>query len=92
MTGRPQEVEHASCSSDKARKLLQYKTSVDLDTGLASMVEAIRRRGTRDFKYHIDLEIINERTSEDLERPVVLRRWVGGAWSRCLNRASAGRC
>ena len=35
MTGRPQEVEHASCSSDKARKLLQYKTSVDLDTGLA---------------------------------------------------------
>jgi UDP-glucose 4-epimerase len=62
MTGRPQEVEHASCSSDKARKLLQYKTSVDLDTGLASMVEAIRRRGTRDFKYHIDLEIINEKT------------------------------
>jgi UDP-glucose 4-epimerase len=62
MKGRPQEVEHASCSSDKARKLLQYKTSVDLDTGLASMVEAIRRRGTRDFKYHIDLEIINEKT------------------------------
>ncbi len=62
MTGRPQEVEHASCSSDKARKLLKYKTSVDLDTGLASMVEAIRRRGTRDFKYHIDLEIINEKT------------------------------
>jgi UDP-glucose 4-epimerase len=62
MKGRPQEVEHASCSSDKARKLLQYKTSVDLDTGLAHMVDAIRKRGTRDFKYHIDLEIINEKT------------------------------
>jgi len=62
MTGRPQEVEHASCSSDKARKLLQYKTSVDLDTGLAHMIDAIKKRGTRDFKYHIDLEIINEKT------------------------------
>jgi UDP-glucose 4-epimerase len=62
MAGRPQEVEHASCSSNKARKLLQYKTSVDLDTGIAKMIEAIRRRGTRDFKYHIDLEIVNEKT------------------------------
>jgi UDP-glucose 4-epimerase len=62
MPGRPQEVEHASCSSDKARRLLQYKTSVDLDTGLARMIEAIRKRGVRDFKYHLDLEIINEKT------------------------------
>ena len=62
MAGRPQEVEHASCSSNKARKLLRYKTSVDLDTGIAKMIEAIRRRGTRDFKYHIDLEIVNEKT------------------------------
>ena len=58
MPGRPQEVEHATCSSDKARKLLQYKTTVDLDTGLARMIEAIRRKGTREFKYHLDLEII----------------------------------
>jgi UDP-glucose 4-epimerase len=60
--GRPHEVERATCSSDKARKLLQYKTSVDLDTGLARMIEAIRKRGVRDFKYHIDLEIINDKT------------------------------
>jgi UDP-glucose 4-epimerase len=62
MPGRPQEVEHATCSSDKARKLLQYKTTVDLDTGLARMIEAIRKKGVRDFKYHLDLEIINEKT------------------------------
>ena len=62
MPGRPQEVEHATCSSNKARKLLQYKTTVDLDTGLAWMIEAIRKKGVRDFKYHLDLEIINEKT------------------------------
>jgi UDP-glucose 4-epimerase len=62
MPGRPQEVEHASCSSDKARALLQYKTTVDLDTGLSLMIEAIKRRGVRDFKYHIDLEIVNDLT------------------------------
>jgi UDP-glucose 4-epimerase len=62
MPGRPQEVEHATCSSDKARKLLQYNTTVDLDTGLARMIEAIRKKGVRDFKYHLDLEIINEKT------------------------------
>jgi UDP-glucose 4-epimerase len=41
---------------------LEYKTSVDLDTGLARMIEAIRKRGVRDFKYHLDLEIVNEKT------------------------------
>ena len=31
---RPQEVKHATCSADKARKLLNYKTTVDLKTGI----------------------------------------------------------
>ncbi|HUB48644.1 MAG TPA: NAD-dependent epimerase/dehydratase family protein, partial [Acetobacteraceae bacterium] len=62
MPGRPQEVEHATCSSEKARELLGYKTTVDLDTGLAQMIEAIKKRGVRDFKYHIGLEIINDKT------------------------------
>ena len=59
---RPKEVKHAICSSDKARRLLDYKTTVDLDEGLAQMIEFIRQRGTREFKYHIDLEIVSERT------------------------------
>src|SRR5262249_11929823 len=62
LPGRPQEVEHAICSSDKARRLLDYRTTVNLDDGLARMIEWIRKRGTRTFKYHIDLEIENERT------------------------------
>ena len=90
MAGRPQEVEHASCSSNKARKLLQYKTSVDLDTGIAKMIEAIRRRGTRDFKYHIDLEIVNEKTPRTLEGAPLLIRFNSRLW-RPRYRASAGR-
>ena len=31
---RPNEVKHANCSSDKARKLLNYKTTVNLDNQL----------------------------------------------------------
>lgn len=59
---RPKEVKHAICSSDKARTLLDYKTTVSLDDGIAKMIEFIDKRGVRDFKYHIDLEIINDKT------------------------------
>lgn len=60
--GRPQEVKTAICSSAKARKLLGYATTVDLDTGLARMISYIRQRGPRPFQYHLPLEIVNERT------------------------------
>jgi UDP-glucose 4-epimerase len=59
---RPQEVAHAVCSSDKARALLDYRTTVSLDDGLARMIDFIGRRGVRPFKYHIDLEIVNAKT------------------------------
>lgn len=60
--GRPQEVFLANCSAEKARRLLDYKTQVKLRDGLISVIEYIKDRGTRSFKYHIDLEIINEKT------------------------------
>ena len=59
--GRPQEVKVALCSSDKARQLLGYKTSTDLETGLTSLVEWIKNRGPRAFDYHLPIEIRNER-------------------------------
>lgn len=59
---RPQEVKHAVCSSDKARKLLKYKTTVDLKDGIQKTYEYIKKKGTKKFKYHIDLEIINDKT------------------------------
>lgn len=62
MEDRPQEVKLATCSSDKARRLLQYKTRYTLEQGLREMIEWIRERGTKPFKYHLDLEILNNRT------------------------------
>jgi len=62
VTGRPQEVILANCSADKARRLLSYKTNYTLDQGIREMVEWIRKKGVRQFKYHLDLEIINEKT------------------------------
>lgn len=59
---RPKEVKHAICSSDKARQFLDYKTTVSLEDGVAEMIKYIDNRGVRDFKYHIDLEIINDKT------------------------------
>jgi UDP-glucose 4-epimerase len=62
MPGRPQEVFHATCSADKARLLLDYKTSTTLDDGLRKLVEWMREKGPKPFAYHFDLEFITERT------------------------------
>ena len=62
MLGRPQEVRFATCSADKARKLLDYKTTVSLEDGLMSMIEYIRTRGTKPFLYHLGLEIVSDKT------------------------------
>ena len=59
---RPKEVKHATCSSDKARKLLNYKTKTDLYTGIKKTFEYIKSKGPKKFVYHVDLEIINELT------------------------------
>lgn len=62
MPGRPQEVRVALCSSNKARLRLGYKTTTTLDVGIGDMIEFIKARGPKRFEYHIDLEIVNEKT------------------------------
>jgi UDP-glucose 4-epimerase len=59
---RPQEVRNAFCSSAKARDLLGYHTTRALDDGLRDLVDYIRAVGPRRFRYHLDIEIRNERT------------------------------
>lgn len=54
---RPQEVRFATCSADKARRLLGYRTTATLHEGLASVVDPIRKVGPRRFRDHLDLEI-----------------------------------
>lgn len=61
---RPREVKHASCSADKARKLLGYKTTYNLDQGLAELVSWIQKRGPKPFLYHLPLEIVSAKTPQ----------------------------
>jgi UDP-glucose 4-epimerase len=63
---RPQEVRSATCSSDKARKLLGYSTKVSLVEGLQSMVQWIREHGPKPFEYHLPIEI---------DSPIVPATW-----------------
>jgi UDP-glucose 4-epimerase len=62
MPDRPLEVKLATCSADKARKLLGYKTEWTLRQGLSSMIDYVKVRGTKKFRYHLDIEIINDLT------------------------------
>jgi UDP-glucose 4-epimerase len=59
---RPQEVKVATCSSDKARKLLGYKTTTTVEDAIAKTVEYIREVGTKPFDYDFPLEIQNDKT------------------------------
>lgn len=59
---RPQDVKLATCSADKARRLLGYKTATSLEAGLQQMIDYIKRRGPKKFTYHLDIEIINDKT------------------------------
>lgn len=59
---RPQEVRLATCSADKARRMLDYSTEYSLERGLKEMIDYIATKGTKKFRYHIDLEIVNDKT------------------------------
>ena len=60
--GRPQEVEYANCSANKARRLLNYSPSVSLNEGLQELVSWISEKGARPFEYHLPIEIRNDTT------------------------------
>ena len=61
---RPQEVRFATCSADKAKRLLGFQEKINLDDGLMSLVKWIQDKGPKPFNYHLELEIINEKTPE----------------------------
>lgn len=62
MPDRPQEVKLATCSADKARAMLGYKTEFTLEQGLAEMVGYIKDKGAKKFRYHLPIEIISDKT------------------------------
>ena len=59
---RPNEVKHATCSADKARNILNYKTTVSLDTSLDKLINFIKIKGPKNFEYNYNIEINNEKT------------------------------
>ena len=61
---RPQEVREATCSSDKARKLLGYETKTNLKDSIKYTAEFIRKRGTKPFIYNLPVEIVSDITPE----------------------------
>ena len=62
LADRPNEVKEATCSADKARKVLGYKTSISLDESLNKIINYISKKGAKDFQYNYPLEINNEKT------------------------------
>lgn len=65
---RPGEVHLASCSAAKARRILGYEARVEFEDGLQIMIDWIKSRGVRPFKYHLDLEIVTPNTPETWSR------------------------
>ena len=68
---RPREVKNASCSADKARKLLGYKTKTSLKKSIKLTKEFIKKRGTKDFNYNLPIEIKNNITPETWTKKMI---------------------
>jgi len=62
MPDRPREVKHASCTADKARKLLNYETKTDLRKAIAETVAYVKNKGPKPFDYTYPLEIVSDKT------------------------------
>ena len=59
---RPNVVKHATCSAEKARTLLNYKTKVNLSDSLDKLISFIKEKGPKKFEYNYDIEINNNLT------------------------------
>jgi UDP-glucose 4-epimerase len=59
---RPNEVKEATCSADKARMILDYKTNISLDKSLDKIIDYIKEKGPKNFQYNYPLEINNDMT------------------------------
>ena len=62
MESRPNEVNEAKCSSEKARNLLNYKTTVSLDKSMDKLINFIKSSGIKKFNYNYPIEINNQVT------------------------------
>lgn len=63
-SARPLEVKFSSCSSKKAKKLLDFKMKRNLDQTIDRTINYIKKNGVKKFKYSYPIEIINKNTPE----------------------------
>ncbi len=68
---RPAEVKHAYCTNDKAKKLLDYKTTVSFDDGLKRMWKWAKTMGAQEPKYLPKLELVNKDTPETWTKKLI---------------------
>jgi len=59
---RPCEVKHAWPSADKARQRLGYDPKIGLTETLERLVAYIQDKGAKPFRYHLPVEIVNQKT------------------------------
>ena len=59
---RPREVTDAWVSTDKAKTQLSYATIYSTEDTVKDTINWIKQNPVRDFNYHLDIEIINDKT------------------------------
>lgn len=57
---RPREVKNAYCSSNKIKKEFNYNANITITTTLLNMIEWVKKRGSKNFEYHLPIEITNK--------------------------------
>lgn len=55
------DAKHATCLSDKARKILGFEATYDVDSCFKEMIEDIKTKGTKPFDYFMPIEIPSEK-------------------------------
>ncbi len=55
------DAKHAHCSSDKARKLLGFEATQDVNECFGVMIDDIKKKGTKPFSYFLGIEIPSEK-------------------------------
>ena len=68
---RPKEVKEASCSSDKARKILGYQTKTNFVNSIKLTADFIREKGPKSFKYNLPLEINTKKTPKTWSKKII---------------------
>lgn len=61
---RPQEVHHATCSAEKARRLLGFEDRVGLKSGLENLISWISDQPRREFRYERPIELMSGNVPE----------------------------